>query len=59
MGNVASGATMMREDVWTLVRDAAVKDTQPQGRMKYSLGHGSAVQTRVSLPFPSQSLPPS
>lgn len=58
MGNVASGATMMHEDVWLLARDAAVRDMQPQGLIKYSLGHGSAVQTWVSLPFPLQSLPP-
>lgn len=50
---------MMHEDVWMHARDAAVKDMQPQGLIKYSLGHGSAEQTWVSLPFPSQSLPPS
>lgn len=45
MGNVALGATMMHEDVWLLARDAAVRDMQSQGLIKYSLGHGSAVQT--------------
>lgn len=45
MGNVTSGATMMHEDVWMLARDAVVKDAQPEGLIKYSLGHGSAVQT--------------
>lgn len=59
MENVASGAIMVHEDVWMLARDAAVKDMQPQGLIKYSLGQGSAVQSRVSLPFPLQSLPPS